>query len=75
MQEIYIDNIKEVLSPLDYIFEVNVLVNGSSADLAIRSFNDTPDLVNELVRNNVKIHEVSEVVPSLEEVYIGLVEE
>ncbi|MDH5402685.1 MAG: ABC transporter ATP-binding protein [Candidatus Heimdallarchaeota archaeon] len=66
--------LKSIVDDLDYIVNVESLGNGEY-ELEIKSFENTPDLVKSLVTSSIRIHEVSEINPSLEELYLTLVSE
>ncbi|MHA2251637.1 MAG: ABC transporter ATP-binding protein [Candidatus Kariarchaeaceae archaeon] len=65
----------DMTSSLDFISSLELSDNPKVAEFLINSFNDTPDLINHLVQQGVRIHEVKEIIPSLEDVYINLVKE
>lgn len=64
----------DLQSHFDYIQEAELLDNGE-IEITIDSFDHTPDVVEYLVSQKAKIFEVKEVIPSLEDLYLSLVEE
>jgi ABC-2 type transport system ATP-binding protein len=60
-------------SSLDYVKQVEVDKN--SADIEINTIDDIPDLIAHMVKEGARIRTVKESIPSLEDIYIHLIEE
>ncbi|MCY3412497.1 MAG: ABC transporter ATP-binding protein [Candidatus Heimdallarchaeota archaeon] len=67
-------NIMDILSPLDFVLD-DVEIEDNLIYIHINSFERTPDLITHLVNNKQRIHSVKEVIPSLEDIYLKLIEE
>ncbi|MHA2169054.1 MAG: ATP-binding cassette domain-containing protein [Candidatus Hodarchaeales archaeon] len=67
-------DVEDVVSTLEFVTGVEES-SENITEFSIRSFADTPDLVHHLVQQGVRIHDVRELIPSLEDVYIDLVKE
>ena len=69
------ENFNDLLSSVEFASNIDIKPSGNVADITINSFQKTPDLINHLVNQGVRIHGVQEKIPSLEEIYIKLVKE
>jgi ABC-2 type transport system ATP-binding protein len=65
---------ENVVSTLDFVTGVEES-SENIAEFSISSFAETPDLIHHLVQQGIRIHDVRELIPSLEDVYIDLVKE
>ncbi len=66
------EQVRGTLNGLDYISNWD-LVESNVANVKINSFQQTPDLIRVLAQKGIRLHEVREIVPSLEEIYLNLV--
>ncbi len=62
----------KILSDMDFVSAWDFIAQGV-VKVKISSFNMTPDLIKNMAIADVRLHEVKEIVPSLEEIYLDLV--
>lgn len=65
---------KNLEQEFDYVKLVRT-IDSQQLEVEIDSYDHTPEIIKYLIDHGAKLHEVSEVVPSLEDLYLSLVEE
>lgn len=65
-------DVQEAVSSLNFVSDVNLKPSGRIVEYEIDSFQNTPELISALTSAGMQIHAVSEIVPSLEEIYLSL---
>lgn len=67
------EGLEDKLSSVDYV--ENIEKSNNHVNFHINSFENTPDLISHLVSEKVRIHTVREEVPSLEDIYLQLIDQ
>lgn len=68
-------NLNGMADKLGYLYDIK-LVENKIYSFEIDTFDNTPNLIDYVIKNDGnRIHSIEEVIPSLEEIYVNLVEE